>query len=396
MSDGTSTMSPDEARQRVCDRVDELAEVLVAASHSIHANPELNFEEHHAHEVLTGILEEQGLDVERGACGLPTAFRADVGGDGPTVAVLCEYDALPVIGHACGHNIIATAGLGAGLAAASVAAELGGRVRILGTPAEEGGGGKVIMADRGAFDDVDAAMMVHPADADLENLTTLAIQQCQVTYTGRAAHAAAAPEQGLNALDAMVLGYMNVAALRQHIAPAERIHGIFEEAGEKANIVPRHTSARWYVRSPTSAGVDDLKRRLIDCLEAGASAAGCGIELAWDPMGYAEVVDNRALLDRYMAHSEALGRPVGPTTVKQVVGSTDMGNISYRMPGIHPMIKTAPEGTAIHTEDFATHAVSAEADRSVVHGAKVMAMTVVDCWTDPSVLAAAHEEFARF
>jgi len=395
MSDG-NTMSPDEARQRVCDRVDELAEVLVAASHSIHANPEQNFEEHHAHEVLTGILEEQGLEVERGACDLPTAFRSDAGDEGPTVAVLCEYDALPVIGHACGHNIIATAGLGAGLAAATVAAEMGGRVRILGTPAEEGGGGKVIMANRGAFEGVEAAMMVHPADADLENITSLAIQQCQVTYTGQAAHAAAAPEKGLNALDAMVLGYVNVAALRQHIAPAERIHGIFREAGDKANIVPRHTAATWFVRSPTSAGVESLKERLTACLKAGAVAAGCTVELVWDEMGYAEVVDNRTLLDRYMAHSEALGRPVGPTMVKQVVGSTDMGNISYLMPGIHPMIKTAPEGTAIHTEDFARYAVSEEADRSVVHGAKVMAMTVVDCWTDPSVLAAAHEEFARF
>jgi len=396
MNDGTSTLTPEEARQRVCDRVDEIAGVLVEASHSIHANPELNFEEHHAHEVLTGILEDQGLEVERGACDLPTAFRADAGDEGPTVAVLCEYDALPVIGHACGHNVIATAGLGAGLAAASVAADLGGRVRILGTPAEEGGGGKVIMARRGAFDDVAAAMMVHPADADLENITSLAIQQCEVAYTGRAAHAAAAPEQGLNALDAMVLGYVNVAALRQHIAPAERIHGIFREAGDKANIVPRHTSATWFVRSPTSAGVDSLKERLAACLEAGAAAAGCTMEMAWNEVGYAEVVDNRALLGRYMAHSEALGRPVGPTTVKQVVGSTDMGNISYLLPGIHPMIKTAPTGTAIHTEDFARYAVSEEADRSVVHGAKVMAMTVVDCWTDPSVLADAHEEFATF
>jgi amidohydrolase len=396
MSDGTKTMTPDEARQRVCDRVDELAEVLVAASHSIHANPELNFEEHHAHSVLTGILEDQGLEVERGACGLPTAFRADVGVEGPTVAVLCEYDALPVIGHACGHNVIATAGLGAGLAAAVVAGEMGGRVRILGTPAEEGGGGKVIMADRGAFDGVEAAMMVHPADADLENITSLAIHQCTATYHGRAAHAAAAPEQGLNALDAMVLGYANVAALRQHIAPAERIHGIFVESGDKANIVPKRTVANWYVRSPTSAGVEDLRRRLNACLEAGALAAGCQVDIEWEPMGYAEVVDNRSLLDRYMSHSEALGRPVGPTTVKQVVGSTDMGNISYLVPGIHPMLKTAPTGTAIHTEDFARYAVSEEADRSVVHGAKVMAMTVVDCWADPAVLAAAHEEFASF
>lgn len=330
------TLSEDivaEARKRVCDRVDELAEKLVATSHAIHAEPELNFEEHIAHDLLTGVLAEEGLPVVRGAYGLDTAFEADVGTEGPVLAVLCEYDALPGIGHACGHNVIATAGLGAGLAAATVATELKGRVRILGTPAEEGGGGKVIMANRGAFEGVDAAMMVHPADADLENITSLAIQQARVVYEGRAAHAAAAPEKGLNALDAMVLGYGNVAALRQHIAPDERLHGIFIESGDKANIVPRRTVASWYARSPSSAGLEALKARLVACLEAGATAAGCGIQIDWVQPGYNEVVDNRALLDRYVANAAAFGRDVQPTTDHQVVGSTDMGNVSYLVPG---------------------------------------------------------------
>jgi len=383
-----------EARTRVCDRVDELAERLVATSHAIHAEPELNFEEHVAHELLTNVLAEEGLSVVRGAYGLETAFEADAGTEGPLLAVLCEYDALPGIGHACGHNVIATAGLGAGLAAATVAAELGGRVRILGTPAEEGGGGKVIMAGRGAFDGVDAAMMVHPADADLENITSLAIQQARVVYEGRAAHAAAAPEKGLNALDAMVLGYGNVAALRQHIAPDERLHGIFIESGDKANIVPRRTVASWYARSPSLARLEALKTRLVACLEAGATAAGCGIQVEWIDGGYNEVVDNRALLDRYIANAAAFGRVVEPTISHQVVGSTDMGNVSYLVPGIHPMIKVAPFGTAIHTEDFARYAAEAEADQAIVDGAKVMALTMVDCWTDPSVLDAARAEFA--
>ena len=382
-----------EARQRVCDRVDELADVLVATSHAIHAEPELNFEEHVAHGLLTDVLAEQGLPVVRGAYGLDTAFEADAGTEGPRLAVLCEYDALPGIGHACGHNVIATAGLGAGLAAAAVADDMGGRVRILGTPAEEGGGGKVIMADRGAFEDVEAAMMVHPADADLENITSLAIQQAQVVYEGRAAHAAAAPEQGLNALDAMVLGYVNVAALRQHIAPTERIHGIFNESGDKANIVPRRTTATWYVRSPKRAGVRALKERLTACLESGAAAAGCTVQVEWNPVTYDEVVDNRVLLDRYVANAALFGRDVQPTITHQVVGSTDMGNVSYLVPGIHPMIKVAPHGTAIHTEDFARYAALEEADRAVVEGAKAMALTMVDCWADPAVLDAARTEF---
>ena len=390
------TPTPDvvaKARQRVCDRVDELADELVAASHAIHAEPELNFEEHFAHGLLTDMLEEQGLSVVRGAYGLDTAFEADAGTKGPRMAVLCEYDALPGIGHACGHNVIATAGLGAGLAAAAVVDQMGGRVRILGTPAEEGGGGKVIMADRGAFVDVAAAMMVHPADADLENITSLAIQQVQVAYEGRAAHAAAAPEQGLNALDAMVLGYVNVAALRQHIGPAERIHGIFNDSGDKANIVPRRTTATWYVRSPNRAGVLALKERLAACLESGAAAAGCTVELDWNPVSYDEVVDNRALLNRYVANAAILGRDVQPAITQQVVGSTDMGNVSYLVPGIHPMIKVAPSGTAIHTEDFAHYATLEEADRAVIDGAKAMALTMVDCWADPGVLDAAQAEF---
>jgi len=381
------------ARRAVCDRVDELAEVLIQTSRAIHANPELAFQEHAAHDLLTGVLAAQGIDVVQSAYGMETAFEGSAGTTGPVVAVLCEYDALPGIGHACGHNIIATAGLGAGLAAAAVAEELGGRIRILGTPAEEGGGGKVFMLERGAFDGVDAALMVHPADADLENITSLAVQQAAVTYKGRAAHAAAAPEKGLNALDAVVLGYVNIAALRQHIAPDERIHGIITDGGEKANIVPVRAAANWYVRSPSRSRLEDLKLRLAACLQAGADATGCEIQIEWIEPSYAEVLDNRALLDRYTANAALLGRTVMPSVEHQVVGSTDMGNVSYVVPSIHPMIKSAPAGTAIHTEAFAGFAASAEADLAVLDGAKAMALTVVDCWTEGSLLATAREQF---
>ena len=231
-------------KDRMVAEVDRLADVLLEASHSIHEHPELAFEEHHAHDVLTAILEGEGLAVERSAYGLKTGFAARAGSSGPTIAVLCEYDALPGIGHACGHNIIGTAGL----AAAALAEEAGGQVLILGTPAEEGGGGKVFMAEQGALDGVDAAMMIHPAGADLRSMNAIAIQQCHVSYAGKAAHAAAAPHKGRNALDAAVLGYMNIAALRQHIKPDERIHGIFTDSGDAANIVPAKAGAIWYVR----------------------------------------------------------------------------------------------------------------------------------------------------
>lgn len=386
----------DAAKAQVAAEVDRLAEVLVDASHHIHDQPELAFEEHRAHDLLTDLLEREGLEVERGAYGLATGFAARAGhGDGPTVAVLCEYDALPGIGHACGHNVIAAAGLGAGLAAARVADELGGRVLVLGTPAEEGGAGKVHMADAGALDGVDAAMMVHPADADLTRITAIAVQQLKVRYHGLAAHAAAAPHKGRNALDAAVLGYQNVAALRQHIRPDERVHGIVTDGGERPNVVPDHAATYWYVRSPRLATLEHLKPRVLAALQAGADATGCTMEHEWIDPAYADMVDNGPLLDAFGENSAALGRPLAaPSAATSVVGSTDMGNVSYLVPSIHPILQVAPGGVAIHTEAFAGHAGAPLADAAVLHGAKTMAMTVVDLWTRPELLAAARDEFA--
>ena len=277
----------------------------------------------------------------QGAYGLDTAFAARAGSEGPTIAVLCEYDALPGIGHACGHNIIATAGLGAGLAAAALADEVGGRVVVLGTPAEEGGGGKIYMGEGGAFEGVDAALMVHPAGQDLMEMTVIAIATWEVEYRGQAAHAAAFPHLGRNALDAAVLGYNAVAALRQHIRPTERVHGVFTRAGDKPNIVPDHTVAEWYVRSGTIASLQPLKERVLACLEGGAMAAGCRMEHRATCPEYSDLRTNGPMADLYAANAERLGRqPSRPRN--GVVGSTDMGNVSYLVPSIHPMIKVSP------------------------------------------------------
>jgi amidohydrolase len=377
-------IDPEQLRRQALDEVDRLADVLLDVSHRIWERPELCFEERHAHDLLCDVLEANGLTPTRHAYGLDTAFVAEAGAEGPTVAVCLEYDALPDIGHACGHNIIAAAGLGAGLAAAAAAAAAGGRVRILGCPAEEGGGGKVFMIRAGAFDDVDAAMMVHPADHDLPSLTTLAIQGLEVEYHGRSSHAAAAPELGRNALDAAVLGYVNVAALRQHIATDERVHGIFTDAGEKPNIVPRRAAASWYVRSGTIERLEALKVRVTQCLQAGADAAGCDMELRWIDPPYAELRDDEQLLARYLEHAAALGRGVqDPDQVGHVVGSTDMGDVSHLVPSIHPLLAVAPPGVSIHTPEFAEHARGPAGDRAVLDGAKAMAATVLDCWLDP-------------
>ena len=388
-------MDADEVKGRLARDVEERADVLLEVSHSIHEHPELGYEEHHAADLLTGVLADEGFEVERGVAGLDTAFVGRAGtGDGPTIGIFCEYDALPEIGHACGHNIIGAAGLGAGLAAAAVADELGGRVVVLGSPAEEGGGGKVFMAERGVLDDLDAAMMIHPADGDLKAMNVIAVQQVHVQYHGQSAHAAAFPYKGRNALDAAVLGYMNVAALRQHTRPTERIHGIFTDAGDKPNIVPKYAAAQWYVRSPTLRRLQGLKERVLSCLEAGATAAGCAMEHDWLDPAYADMIDNPVLVDLFSANAERTGRHLAdPSVAAGVVGSTDMGNVSYVVPSIHPMLAVAPPGISIHTPEFTAFARGEEGDRAVLDGARAMAMTVADLWLDPGRVAAAKTSF---
>ena len=383
-----------EAKKEICSYIDSIAPELIELSHSIHAQPELAYEEHFAHQCLTKTLSEKGLEVEKGAYELDTAFEANAGSSGPIIALLCEYDALPGIGHACGHNIIAAAGIGAGLAASEFTEPFNGRLRILGTPAEEGGGGKVRMLNKGAFDSVEAVLMIHPADADLPNISSLAVQQLKATYTGKAAHAAAAPEKGINALDGAVLGYMGVAALRQHIATDERLHGIFTNGGQKANIVPETAEAIWYARSSTMERLENLKARLVETLYGGARSAGCDIQIEWVNEPYAEVLDNTPLLEAYMKNSESVGRFIKAAEDDGVVGSTDLGNVSHVVPSIHPMVKVAPKGTAIHTVDFEKCAKSEEGDKGLLDSAKSLAMTVLDCWNDPSLLKDAKDFFA--
>jgi amidohydrolase len=391
------TADVETLKARACAEVDRLADRLIDASHQIHAHPELNYEEVFAHDLLTSILDDAGVGPIRHAYGVATAFEARAGTDGAEIAVLCEYDALPAIGHACGHNVIATAGLGAGLAAAAVAADAGGRVRLMGTPAEEGGGGKIAMGRKGAFDGLAAAMMVHPADADLIRMDAIAIQELQVRYDGRAAHAAAAPHEGRNALDAAVLGYMNVAALRQHILPTERVHGIIVKGGDKPNIVPAEAVTAWMVRSPNIASLQPLKQRVLQCLEASATATGCTCTHTWAGHSYADMVDNGPIVAAYVANAARVGRVVEDprATGRSVVGSTDMGNVSYLVPSIHPMIKVAGDGVPIHTVDFAEWARGEHGDRAVLDGAKAMAMTVVDLWCSDAMREAVAAEFAR-
>lgn len=383
------------AKQAVCDAVDAVAEELISASHAIHARPELAFEERFAATTLARLASHQGLETDVGVYGTETGFSSRVG-SGPAIGIICEYDALPGIGHGCGHNVIAAAGLGAAIAASRVASAMGGSLHLLGTPGEEGGGGKIVMAQNGAFAELTAAMMVHPADADLTEIDAIAIQQLTIEYFGKESHAAAAPHLGRNALDGAVLGYMGVAALRQHIRSTERIHGIFTHGGDKPNIVPKYSAMQWYIRSDTTETLEPLKERVLDALEAGGRACGCSTRHEWDDRPYANLITNAAMSGRYVANAQLLGRTVlAPGDLgHHVVGSTDMGNVSHMVPSIHPMIAIAPRGTAIHTSEFADYAVSSTADQAIIDGAKAMAMTVVDLWSSPELRGQVSTEFA--
>jgi amidohydrolase len=372
------------------------AETLIEVSHDIHRHPEVAFEEVHAHGVLTDVLAEAGFDVTRSAYGLDTGFRAEaVTGDGPTIVFTCEYDALPEIGHACGHNIIAAAGVGAAIATArSTGSESGGRVVVLGTPAEEGGGGKVYMIERGAFDGADAALMVHPAGRDLTDMTTVAIERTRVEYQGLAAHAAAAPHLGRNALDAAVLGYMNVAALRQHLPRSERVHGIITNGGTRPNIVPELAEAEWYMRSPTLEGLNTLVERVFSCLNAGATASACGMTRG--PIGrvYYDMVTNGTLLAEYVASAAEFGRIVAlPSEDTSVVGSTDMGNVSHVVPSIHPLVQAGPSDVSLHTRSFTEYAAGPEGDQAVLHGAASLALTAARLMGSKDLMDAVSGEF---
>lgn len=383
-------------KDRVCEVIDAIASELVEVSHDIHAHPEQNFEEVFASELLARVATRHGLEADTGAYGAGTSVAAEVG-SGPVVCVMSEYDALPEIGHACGHNVIAAAGLGAAIGLAAVAGEAGGKLRWLGTPAEEGGGGKIVMARHGALDDVELAMMVHSADADLTQIDAIALQQLVVDYHGAEAHAAAAPHMGRNALDAAVLGYVAVAALRQHIRPTERVHGIFTRAGDKPNIVPREASTEWYVRSDTISSLNELKPRVLAALVSGADACGCTAHARWVGDAYADLVSNNPAALLYASNAASLGRTVRDPRHggHRVVGSTDMGNVSHIVPTIHPMIASAEAGSVIHTASFTGQSVSSLADRAVVDGAKAMAMTAVDFWADEAVRRAVRDDFER-
>ncbi|MGH7369512.1 MAG: M20 family metallopeptidase [Candidatus Methylomirabilaceae bacterium] len=387
-----------QIKTEVVRAVDRLADELVAISRFLHQHPELAFEEHQAARHLTAILKARGFDVTDGVAGLPTAFLAR-SADGPataTVALLAEYDALPSLGHACGHNLIAASSIGAALVLQPFLSALGGRVAVVGCPAEERGGGKIALVKAGLFQGVDAALLVHPSNRTELFKCALAMRALRVEYFGKSSHAAAAPHLGINALDGVVLAFTNINALRHQLRDDARIHGIITDGGRAPNIIPDYAAARFYVRALDHDYLHDLHRRVVACLEAAAQATGSKVSIQDEGEEYHPMKCNRTLGTLFRANLEILGEKVEQTPEDQELGSTDVGNVSQVVPTIQPTIALTNQPSVVcHTTAFAEAAGGAPGDRALLLAAKALAMTTVDLLADPTCLRQVQDEFQR-
>ena len=378
-----------DAKAGAKEKLQEVRQKIIDLSHRIHANPELGFEEELASRWLTNALDEAGFDVERGICDLPTAFVATAGRGPLHVAICAEYDSLPEIGHACGHNMIAAMAIGAGISAAKVADEVGLTISIFGTPAEEVGnaGGKVLLLERNAFTGVHAAMMVHPAPVEILEGHLIAASMFEVDYTGKEAHASAFPEMGINAADALTIAQTSIGLLRQHLRPTDRIHGITTHGGDAPNIVPAHTSAKYIVRAENLAELKETREKVYRCFEAGAIATGSRLEIRGGDKPYADMRYDHEMSAIYKRNAEALGRtfPKLSLMMARMAASTDMGNISQTIPSIHPLIGIDSLPAANHQPEFTAHCISETADEAVFDGALAMAWTAIEMAQQPDV-----------
>ena len=374
-------------KQVVVNRVNEVSNVLLALSHKIHANPETAWQEFESSAAVARTLSDHGFDVVEQVAGLPSAFRAEFGTGDLTVALCAEYDALPGLGHACGHNIIASSSAGAAIALAAVANELNLKVVVLGTPAEEGGGGKIVMLERGAFDDIDVAALVHPGPVDVAFAEPFAVRHIAVKFSGKAAHAAAYPEQGVNAADAFTIAQVAIGLLRQQLPSTVRVHGVMTRGGEAPNAIPEVTEGRWYVRATSTKLMEETFLRIVKCFEAGALATGCELEIHDESEPYSEFTNHPNLNDVYKLNAQVIGRVFDDSDprIKMNRASTDLGNISKVIASIHPYIGVNSGAAVNHQREFAAACITKDADQAVVDAAKAMAMTLVDIASDPAL-----------
>lgn len=368
-------------RDAAAERVRAHRDLILGVSRALHADPEVAWQEHRSVQTLQKALTGTGLAVSVGVAGLPTAFVGTVGSGPRVVAVVAEYDALAGLGHACGHNVIAAAAVGAAAALSPIVDELGLTLRVVGTPAEEGGGGKILMLDAGVFDDVDVALMIHPGPADSAYARPLAVAHFDVTYRGAEAHASAYPELGLNAADAFTVAQVAIGLLRQQLPRTVKVHGIVREAGTAPNAIPGTATGSWYVRAADLAQLAEAFERVTACFRAGALATGCEMHIEETSPRYSEFRNDDELLATFAHHAAALGRdldlaeerPGGMNTA-----STDMGNVSQRVRAIHPYLGIRSSPAVNHQAAFAEASVQPAADQAAVDGAILMAQTIID------------------
>ncbi len=383
---------------RALRAIDTRAEDLVALSRAIHADPEVAYQEHRAAARITDLLERSGFAVTHGYAGIETAYRGDAGGGkgaGPTVAILAEYDALNEIGHACGHNLMALMGTAAAIGVKAVLAELGGHLAAIGTPAEEGGGGKVALIKRGGFGDVDAAMLVHPnASRTLAGRHSLAANRVMVEYFGKAAHGASQPDQGINALDGALQLFNAINAMRQQLRPDARVMGIITAGGSAPNVIPDYAQARFSVRALDRRYQREVLGRFVACAEGAAQATGTTVKLTIpEESGYDNMVFSTPLAERWAAHMTALGQPPYEAKDDERVGSTDMGNLMQILPAIHPYVAIANDDVPGHSIAFREAACTDLAHERALLAAKAMALTAIDLLARPELLQRARAEF---
>jgi amidohydrolase len=361
---------------------------LVELGLRIHAHPETAMQEHQAAAWITSVLKNNSFAITTGICDMPTAFRAVYGSGRPRIAFIAEYDALPGLGHACGHNLIATAAVAAAIGSRPAVDSLGGSVLVIGTPAEELQGGKIEMIARGAFNDIDAALMAHPSSYDSAAVKALACACIYVEFFGKEAHAAAQPEEGINALEAMILSFNAVNSLRQHIEDGARIHGIITDGGRAANIVPGHAAGHFLVRADNLPYLEKLKARVLACMQGAALASGARLEYRWEEKEYAPMLNHPELTGRYISNMAALGNMVPLFNPDSSFGSTDMGNLSQHVPALHAEVAVAAAGTGVHTTEFACLAGEEASFVPMMRSAAGLAMTAIDLLADASCLKA--------
>ncbi|AXI07989.1 amidohydrolase [Oceanobacillus zhaokaii] len=383
-------------KNKLQQEMEKIQAELWTMSDHLYDHPELGDQEYESMKLLTNFLKEHNFNIETGIVSRPTAFKAEYksGKPGPTIAYLAEYDALPGVGHGCGHNLIGTMSVGAGVALSKVIEEIGGSVIVFGTPAEETNGAKVPMSEQGIFKDIDVAMIVHPGDQSYESGESLAMDAIQYSYSGKTAHAAAAPEEGINALDSVIQLFNGINALRQHVTSDVRIHGIIAEGGQAANVVPDKAVAQFYIRAKDRTYLNGVVKKVNNIAEGAAIMTGATLEISNYELSYDNMITNKALSNAFtMNLSEVSTEPVYPA--KQSIGSIDMGNVSQVVPAIHPYISLKQPGLIAHTTEFANKTITEDGHEALVSGTLALAQTGYEVITDSELLKNIQEEFAN-